>query len=149
METISVRVLGALALLAAVMVSSCDGGEVGSCAGFYPQVQLCWEGVTRDSCRSQDGQFSSLSCFEQGFGCPDVQQFQAPQVCVQRCSDANVHLMGCSVGPIDCSASASLGYTSCVTACVTTTTCEELQTDPLAVCNAYCGAFDAGLPDRP
>jgi hypothetical protein len=147
METISVRVLGML--LAAAMIASCNGGEIGNCAAIYPHAQFCWEGVTRDSCRSQDGQFSSLSCFEQGFGCPDVQQFQAPQVCAQRCSDANLHLASCGIGGIDCSVTASLGYTSCVTACATAKTCEELQTDPLAACNAYCGAFDAGLPDRP
>ena len=146
MGTISARVFG---VLAAATIASCNGNDVGNCAAVYPQFRFCWEGVTRNSCDLHDGQFSSKSCFELGYGCPDVQQFQAPQVCVQRCSDANVHLMGCSVGPIDCSASASLGYTSCVTACARTKACEELQSDPLAVCNAFCAEFDAGLPDRP
>jgi hypothetical protein len=141
METISARVLGLL--LAAVMVSSCKGNDVGNCAAVYPQGRYCWQGVTRDICDGQGGQFSSKSCFDLGYGCPDVHQFEAPEICAARCGAVNVHLAACGVGAsFDCTGGAAL-------ACATTKTCEELQTGPLAVCNAYCSAFDAGLPDRP
>jgi len=148
MERISARAFGVL--LAVALIASCNGNDVGNCAAVYPQARFCWERVTRTSCDLHDGQFSSRSCFELGYGCPDVQQFQGPEVCAQRCADANVHLAGCGTGAsIDCSGSAPLGYTSCFTACATAKTCEELQPDPLAVCNAYCAGFDAGLPDGP
>jgi len=148
MKTIAARVCGGV--LAAAMIASCNGDDVGNCAAVYPQGQWCWERVTRNSCDLHDGQFSSKSCFELGYGCPDVQQFEAPEVCTQRCGDANLHLASCGITAfIDCSGSAPLGYTSCVTACARTKACEELQSDPLAVCNAFCAEFDAGLPDRP
>ena len=148
MGTISARVFGVL--LAAATIASCNGNDIGNCAAVYPQFRFCWEGVTRDSCDLHDGQFSSKSCFELGYGCPDVQQFEAPEVCTQRCGDANLQLASCGITAfIDCSGSAPLGYTSCVTACARTKACEELQSDPLAVCNAFCAEFDAGLPDRP
>jgi hypothetical protein len=144
METISVRVMGAL--LAAVMVSSCNGNDVGNCTAVYQAGRWCWEGVTRDICDSQDGHFTSKSCLDLGYGCPDVQQYQAPEVCAERCGAANLHLAACGIGALfDCSGGAALRYKSCVTACATAKPCDELQGDPLAVCDEYCAGFDAGL----
>jgi hypothetical protein len=143
METIAAR---AILVSVAVALSSCNGNEIGNCPAVYPQGSYCWEGVTRDSCDSQGGQFTHQGCAELGYGCRDVQQFQAASVCVGRCGAANLHIAGCAIDAfLDCSESGALVYSSCVLACATADNCDDLRPDPLTFCNAECAQFDAGL----
>lgn len=123
---------------------ACGANDVGTCALYAPAGQWCWDGVIRKDCDREGGDFTSRTCAELGFGCPDVAQWNAPSWCVARCEEANTHLTECGIAALDCSESAALSHSSCVNACLTADACDQLQTDPLALCAAQCAAF---VPD--
>jgi hypothetical protein len=131
-------------LLLAVLPACESGSDIGNCSAIHPQVQICWEQITRDSCDSAGGQFTSKRCAELGFGCPDGQAFQARSVCVARCEAANAHLADCGIVALDCSENAALSRPSCVNTCLTVDECDDLRASPLGVCAAHCTTF---VPD--
>jgi hypothetical protein len=120
---------------------ACGANDIGTCALSAPAGQWCWEGVVRKNCDGEGGDFTTRSCADLGFGCPDVQQWNAPSVCIGLCEDANAHLADCGIAALDCSESAAKSRSTCVNACVTGTACDQLQSDPVPACMAQCAKF--------
>jgi hypothetical protein len=130
-----------LVLLLLAAVPACGANDIGNCSLSAAAGQWCWEGVVRKDCDAEGGDFTTRSCAELGFGCPDVAQWNSPSWCVAQCGDANAHLADCGIDALDCSESAALSRSSCVNACLRVGQCDQLQADPVAVCTAQCTTF--------
>ena len=49
-------------LLLLVALPACGGNDIGNCTLAAAAGTWCWEGVTRNNCDAEGGEFTSISC---------------------------------------------------------------------------------------